>query len=522
MKKLFTLIELIVVIVVLGILAAIVIPNISNFKEEAFDTAVISNATNIQTGLDLYSLENNGQLPSIDAVTEIKPSPIDFGKLKPEHLRNLPKTKDIKYWVDFKGKVWFGTLDSPIISLKDLGNEKVEISWSDNGSINYKVYQLNNYNKKEGMITSKAKQTNLELVQEGLELSFIGDNNTAYVVSSTDINNYESAPSGNGYTPYPEVKDNIVINKITPEIPLPIGPTPLQKTVPNGWTPIYTVEDLNLIRSNQEGKFILMNNLDFNGTAYSSGKGWNPIPLFKGDLDGNGLEIKGLYINLPTTNEVGFFKRISNATIKNLRLVDVNVIGANSTGGLVGYHQVEGHSYIEKVLVTGKVTGPNRAGGLVGFSTGNSAYSLFVISSHVNATIYGNGNTGGLIGQTTRSQIKDSYFIGDMKGTVSVGGLVGDTSYSIIINSYSVATFNNKAFDIGGVLGTDYGFNAPGEQNVFFDSDKAGFSTDASSRILPRKTINMMTKSNYTGWDFNTVWTIDEGKRYPTLKWLEK
>ena len=55
--KKFTLIELIVVIAVLGILAAIVIPNISNFQNKARDAQLTADTRNIQTALDMYRLE---------------------------------------------------------------------------------------------------------------------------------------------------------------------------------------------------------------------------------------------------------------------------------------------------------------------------------------------------------------------------------------------------------------------------------------------------------------------------------
>jgi len=55
--KKFTLIELIVVIAVLGILAAIVIPNISNFQNKARDVQLTADTRNIQTALDMYRLD---------------------------------------------------------------------------------------------------------------------------------------------------------------------------------------------------------------------------------------------------------------------------------------------------------------------------------------------------------------------------------------------------------------------------------------------------------------------------------
>ena len=54
--------------------------------------------------------------------------------------------------------------------------------------------------------------------------------------------------------------------------------------IPEGYTPIYTTEDLDNIRLNMSGKYILMNDLLFTaadfmrgGDFYNSGKGWVPI-----------------------------------------------------------------------------------------------------------------------------------------------------------------------------------------------------------------------------------------------------
>lgn len=56
-KSNFTLIELIVVIVVLGILAAIVLPNIQSFRKKANKTAKVADLRNIQTAVDMYRSE---------------------------------------------------------------------------------------------------------------------------------------------------------------------------------------------------------------------------------------------------------------------------------------------------------------------------------------------------------------------------------------------------------------------------------------------------------------------------------
>ena len=44
-----------------------------------------------------------------------------------------------------------------------------------------------------------------------------------------------------------------------------------ESAIPEGFTPIYTVDDLDNIRNDLGGKFILMNDLDF------AGVNWTPI-----------------------------------------------------------------------------------------------------------------------------------------------------------------------------------------------------------------------------------------------------
>lgn len=63
-KKLFTLIELLVTIVVIGILVAIVVPNISEFKKESTISAMQSNIRNLETAVSMYALENHGLYPT--------------------------------------------------------------------------------------------------------------------------------------------------------------------------------------------------------------------------------------------------------------------------------------------------------------------------------------------------------------------------------------------------------------------------------------------------------------------------
>jgi prepilin-type N-terminal cleavage/methylation domain-containing protein len=59
-KKGFTLIELLIVVVIIGILAAIAIPKFSNTKEKAYVAAMKSDLRNLATYEEQYAADNNG------------------------------------------------------------------------------------------------------------------------------------------------------------------------------------------------------------------------------------------------------------------------------------------------------------------------------------------------------------------------------------------------------------------------------------------------------------------------------
>ena len=61
----FTLIEIMVVVVILGILGALIVPNLISRPDEARVQAALSDIAQIGTALDLYRLDN-GNYPSTD------------------------------------------------------------------------------------------------------------------------------------------------------------------------------------------------------------------------------------------------------------------------------------------------------------------------------------------------------------------------------------------------------------------------------------------------------------------------
>lgn len=66
-RKGFTLIELLVVILIIGILLALIIPNFVLFQERARRTSVKNNMHVVQTCMEAYATDHNGNYPSGDS-----------------------------------------------------------------------------------------------------------------------------------------------------------------------------------------------------------------------------------------------------------------------------------------------------------------------------------------------------------------------------------------------------------------------------------------------------------------------
>ncbi|MDD5064304.1 MAG: type II secretion system protein [Phycisphaerae bacterium] len=62
-KSGFTLVEILIVVVILGILAAIVIPQFTDASEDAKESALLSNLQTMRGQIELYKAQHNGALP---------------------------------------------------------------------------------------------------------------------------------------------------------------------------------------------------------------------------------------------------------------------------------------------------------------------------------------------------------------------------------------------------------------------------------------------------------------------------
>jgi general secretion pathway protein G len=73
----FTLVELVVVVLILGILAAIAAPKIINNSDKAGDSSIAATLSAIRDAVELYRAENSGKLPpsasSLELTTALDP-----------------------------------------------------------------------------------------------------------------------------------------------------------------------------------------------------------------------------------------------------------------------------------------------------------------------------------------------------------------------------------------------------------------------------------------------------------------
>jgi general secretion pathway protein G len=101
----FTLLELLIVIVIIGILALLILPNITSAPKKARDTKRKTDLTAIQKGLEEYFVDNNSYPTALSQLTLgsapiLKTVPTDPKNVSPYVYTYTPANSDTTYTLD--------------------------------------------------------------------------------------------------------------------------------------------------------------------------------------------------------------------------------------------------------------------------------------------------------------------------------------------------------------------------------------------------------------------------------------
>lgn len=260
--------------------------------------------------------------------------------------------------------------------------------------------------------------------------------------------------------------------------------------IPDGYTPIYTAEDLNNIRNNLSGNYILMNDIDL--SVYEK---WVPIGTeetpFTGTFDGDNYSISNLKIHDTLNNNnkylVGLFGNVSNGTLKNIVIanVDINVSwnGETEASYRLKTSALAANSAKSKIIdcsASGNISLSGfewcSVGGIAGYSTTSSIancsnYAEIIVKLVSSSrTAYVGGVAGYLLGN-----IDECCNFGSIgtTGTASsrffaVGGVLGKSdSPDFLKNLYNIGKVYTECDHgyIGGIAG---------ECSIITDSYNAG------------------------------------------------
>ena len=207
---------------------------------------------------------------------------------------------------------------------------------------------------------------------------------------------------------------------------------------------------------------------------------------------------------------------------------DVTITATGSdghVGGLVGHSK----SAINRCYAKGtvRVSGNNSyTGGLVGYSesTVNNCYA----TTNVTGTLY----TAGLLGYST-GIVQRCYASGDVNGVMYGAGVVGELDGSFAKISNCVAANNiisltdQSSWGSRVIGGFQNGASEPDNSNYALSTMQVSLNgvpqtkTDDNLEGIAKTQNELMTASTYEGlgWNFSSVWGIDEGHSYPYLQW---
>ena len=274
---------------------------------------------------------------------------------------------------------------------------------------------------------------------------------------------------------------------------------------------IATATQLDEVRNFPSACFELSKDIDLSSYLNSNSSGWTPINGFTGKFDGKKHTIKGLWISLSSISNVGLFANIQGssdnkrASVSNLfvNISKKGITGGSSVGGICGSLS---YGNIENCMVTGDISGGRCVGGVVGWCGDASNISQCASSGNIIAT---DDEVGGILGYWNSCSIENCYSIANVKAE-------GSYSYA-----YGIGYGAEKCYFAGTISGTVVNHVYPigvYNTNSYYDSEK----TKISGKQGALTTKQMKQQASFQGWDFDNIWTIQEGVDYPKLRSLQK
>ena len=257
-----------------------------------------------------------------------------------------------------------------------------------------------------------------------------------------------------------------------------------QDTVPEGWIGVYTVEDLDNIRNDLSGKYILMNDITFtDGDAPFTPIG-SAEEHFVGQFDGNGYVIRGLRLEATQeTPDVAETKHTVNNEYRTVTYHDVESVPTMYVGlfSCCGESTIFPYFYSDKPyrgmiinlgIENATVTVENAANVCVGVLAGRASYvaGCYVKDSTVTVNGYSLEAEFGEIdlhagGLTGKAQLVDSCYALDTEVTLGAtrdlyvtpyncfaGALAGDVYTMITSYSESCAVTSDHPDTVKGDL----------------------------------------------------------------------
>lgn len=274
------------------------------------------------------------------------------------------------------------------------------------------------------------------------------------------------------------------------------------KSVPAGYIPIYTIEDLYGINDDLDGNYILMNDIDLSETKpggdWDSGSGWTPIGIrpddeyeyFMGVLDGNGYRIENMTIYGETTGWVGLFAAVGG-TVKNLGLTNIDIScdkGGTDCGGLAALV----HGEVDSCYVTGKIES-NKSSYIGGIGADERGNGASVTNCYTDLDIIDKGSAhlvGGIIAGNYNGDISNCYAIGTIESLGESEPWYGWEVYA------------------GAITGSDDKYDGYSNQCYYLGNQNDRFAKKLSKA-------QMKSQKCFTGFDFKNTWVVDKNSSYP-------